>query len=89
MGGRYGPRCELGLCFVKNAGRERFKIVKVVEERPVLVCEIEYLPTEDESSHSDEVGLREIFRAVLGSKGRTEESRKSRPLARSGEQAVC
>lgn len=37
-------------------GRERFRIVKVVEERPVLVCEVEYLPSEPEESHSPEVG---------------------------------
>jgi Lon protease-like protein len=29
------------------AGVERFKIVGIVEERPVLVCEVEYLQEED------------------------------------------
>ena len=30
------------------SGVERFKIVGIVEERPVLVCEVEYLQEEDD-----------------------------------------
>lgn len=53
------------------AGRERFKIVRVVEERPVLVCEVEFLPTEDEKS-SPEVHpwLFAVLSGTLGTSAR-------------------
>lgn len=38
---------EDGRLIVDNIGKERFKIIDVVEERPVLVCEIEYLQEDD------------------------------------------
>lgn len=33
-----------------TAGKERFKIVSVKQEKPVLVCEVELLEEEDDSS---------------------------------------
>ncbi len=59
----------LGSCVVHSAitarlmqevcasGRERFRIKKVVEERPVLVCEVEYLPTEEKEAFTEEVWI--------------------------------
>jgi Lon protease-like protein len=38
-----------GRMLIENIGRERFKIVDVVEEKPVLVCKVEYLPDDEES----------------------------------------
>ncbi len=38
--------------FVTNKGVERFKIVDVVKEKPVLVCEVEVLE-EDEAETED------------------------------------
>jgi len=38
---------EDGRLLVQNVGRERFKILNVVEERPLLVCDVEYLDDAD------------------------------------------
>lgn len=38
-----------GRMLIENIGRERFKIVDVVEEKPVLVCKVEYLSDEDDT----------------------------------------
>jgi Lon protease-like protein len=35
---------------IANVGRERFRILKVLEERPVLVCEVEYMDDDDDRS---------------------------------------
>jgi len=43
---------EDGRLLLQNIGRERFKIVDVVEERPVLVCDVEYLD-EDEGDNEE------------------------------------
>jgi Lon protease-like protein len=38
-------------------GRQRFRILDVVEEKPVLVCEVEYLADDaDPSADTPEVG---------------------------------
>ena len=39
---------------IANVGRERFRILKVLEERPVLVCEVEYM--DDDDDRSEEAG---------------------------------
>jgi hypothetical protein len=39
--------------FVTNKGVERFEIVKVIQEKPVLLCEVEVLDEDDDDS--DEV----------------------------------
>jgi Lon protease-like protein len=36
--------------YITNMGVERFKITKVVKERPVLVCEVEVLPEDEDES---------------------------------------
>lgn len=50
-----------------SKGRERFRLVKIVQERPVLLCEVEYLEDEvDEEAlkpAADE--LKSLFRDVL------------------------
>ncbi len=38
---------------IENTGKERFQITRVVEERPVLICEVEVLDEDDDTS--DEV----------------------------------
>lgn len=50
-----------------SKGRERFKLVKIIQERPVLLCEVEYLEdNEDEESLQDASDeLKSLFRDVL------------------------
>lgn len=50
-----------------SKGRERFKLVKIIQERPVLLCEVEYLEdNEDEESLQDASDeLKTLFRDVL------------------------
>lgn len=38
---------------IENTGKERFQITRVVEERPVLICEVELL--DEDNDASDEV----------------------------------
>lgn len=45
-----------GRMYVTNKGIERFKVTKVVKQQPVLVCEVEVLPEDDDQS--DEVSRR-------------------------------
>lgn len=57
-----------GRMYVTNKGVERFRIVDVVKEQPVLLCEVEVLAeddddTEDAKKLADEVA--ELFRTVL------------------------
>ena len=40
---------EDGRMIVNNVGRQRFKILEVVEEKPVLICRVEYLPDEQDA----------------------------------------
>eukprot|EP00892_Ulva_mutabilis_P007155 jgi/Ulvmu1/4811/UM020_0096.1 len=50
-----------------SKGRERFRLVKIVQERPVLLCDVEYLEddaNEDDLSPSAEE-LKSLFRDVL------------------------
>lgn len=42
-----------GRLLVQTVGRERFKISKIVEERPVLVCDVEMLDSEESSLEDD------------------------------------
>ncbi|KAL4859539.1 LON peptidase N-terminal domain and RING finger protein 3 [Chlorella vulgaris] len=62
---------EDGRLLVNNRGRQRFKILEVVEESPVLVCEVEYLrDEEDEGANSPEAvalaaEVAELFRSVV------------------------
>jgi Lon protease-like protein len=59
---------EDGRLMINTIGRERFRIEDVVEERPVLVCDVEILPDDDDKS--DEAVLlaeqvAELFRNVV------------------------
>jgi Lon protease-like protein len=48
---------EDGRLLVNCVGRQRFRILDVVEEKPVLVCEVEYLADDaDPSADTPEVG---------------------------------
>ncbi len=38
-----------GRLFVTNKGKERFRVINIVKEKPVLVCEVEVLPEEEET----------------------------------------
>ncbi|KAI8463336.1 MAG: PUA-like domain-containing protein [Monoraphidium minutum] len=57
-----------GRILVVNKGLERFRVTKVVKERPVLICEVEVLP-EDEDGGDEAAALAgqvaEAFRGVL------------------------
>lgn len=60
---------EDGRLLVQNIGCERFRIRKVVEEKPVLVCEVEYLPLEQKPYDEEVVNLAkevgQLFRNVV------------------------
>jgi len=53
-----------GRMLIENIGRERFKIVDVVEEKPVLVCKVEYLSDEDESDEESRNHLESLREEV-------------------------
>ena len=59
---------EDGRMLIENVGKERFKILQVVEEKPVLVCKIEYI-TEDDDSEDTIVKLGQevasLFKDVI------------------------
>ncbi|GAB4817835.1 hypothetical protein N2152v2_004881 [Parachlorella kessleri] len=79
-------RLEDGRLMVQNIGRERFRIKKVVEERPVLVCEVEYLPTEEKEAFTEEVHklageVAQLFRSVVGLAVRIRDATLSQELA--------
>jgi ATP-dependent Lon protease len=44
------PDTPLPYRFVTNKGVERFKIVNVVQEKPVLLCEVEVLEEDEDES---------------------------------------
>lgn len=46
-------RLDDGQMLIENTGKERFQILRVVEERPVLICEVEMLQEDEDAS--DEV----------------------------------
>lgn len=48
---------------IENTGKERFQILRVVEERPVLICEVEMLQEDEDTS--DEVALVLFFTTSL------------------------
>lgn len=59
---------EDGRMLIENVGKERFKILNVVEEKPVLVCRVEYLEEDDDTADSivslgSEVG--QLFKDVV------------------------
>lgn len=57
-----------GKILVVNKGLERFKVTKVVKERPVLICEVEVLPDDDDGSEEAKAlatEVAEMFRNVL------------------------
>lgn len=60
-----------GRLLVQNVGKERFKILDVVEQRPVLVCEVEYLDDEERAAdggiEEKELASKagELFRSVV------------------------
>ena len=61
---------EDGRMLIENIGRERFKIKDVVEEKPILVCEVEYLDDEDSESEAGRVNemrdeVAQLFRDVV------------------------
>ena len=59
---------EDGRLLINTIGRERFKIENVVEERPVLVCEVEVLPPDDSDSQEAKTLAEEVadlFRNVV------------------------
>ena len=37
-----------GRIFVQNKGKERFKVIKIISEKPVLTCEVEVLKEDEE-----------------------------------------
>lgn len=39
-----------GRMYVTNKGVERFKVTKVVAEKPVLICDVEVLPEDEDES---------------------------------------
>jgi ATP-dependent Lon protease len=39
-----------GRMYVTNKGIERFRVTKVVKQQPVLVCDVEVLPEDDDQS---------------------------------------
>jgi len=49
-----------GRLLVNNKGCEKFKVLRVVKEKPVLVCEVETVPEEDE--HAD--GIASLAKEV-------------------------
>jgi hypothetical protein len=51
-----------GRIYVTNKGIERFKVTKVVNERPVLLCEVEVLPEDDNTS--EEVSSKQCCPAM-------------------------
>lgn len=61
-------QAEDGRLYITNKGIERFRIVEVVKERPVLICEVEVLDEDDDVSDevkslSEEVAS--LFRETL------------------------
>lgn len=59
---------EDGRILIQTIGRERFKIVDVVEERPVLVCKVEYLEEDgDDGAEAQAVASKvgELFRDMV------------------------
>jgi ATP-dependent Lon protease len=42
-----------GRMYITNKGIERFRVTNVVKQKPVLVCDVEVLPEDDDQS--DEV----------------------------------
>ncbi|EFN59067.1 hypothetical protein CHLNCDRAFT_137801 [Chlorella variabilis] len=62
---------EDGRMIVNNVGRQRFKILEVVEEKPVLICRVEYLPDEQDAgadtpeARSLAAEVAELFRSVV------------------------
>ena len=47
-----GSRCHATLLHypLRTAGVQRFKFLKVIQERPVLIAEVELLPEDDDTS---------------------------------------
>jgi Lon protease-like protein len=61
---------EDGRMLIENVGKERFKIKDVVEEKPILVCEVEYLEDEDSETQESEMSdlrdeVAQLFRDVV------------------------
>ncbi|EIE22845.1 hypothetical protein COCSUDRAFT_33405 [Coccomyxa subellipsoidea C-169] len=61
-------RMDDGRLGIENKGIERFKVLRICEERPVLICEVEVLDEDDDSlpevqAEADEV--RELFRTLI------------------------
>ena len=58
-----------GRMLVENTGQRRFRVVDVVQERPVLVCDVEYLDGEEEEGEGElkELGaeVMQLFQNVL------------------------
>ena len=57
-----------GRLFINSVGKERFRIEEVVEERPVLVCDVEILKEDlDESEEARVLAaeVAELFRNVV------------------------
>ncbi|WIA15556.1 hypothetical protein OEZ86_004158 [Tetradesmus obliquus] len=57
-----------GRMYVTNKGIERFKVTKVVKQQPVLVCEVEVLPEDDDQSDEAKAlaaQVADLFRNVL------------------------
>lgn len=50
-----------GRIFVTNKGREKFKVLKVVKEKPVMLCEVEMMP---EEGKSDSAEAKELAKEV-------------------------
>ncbi len=59
---------EDGRLMINTVGKERFRIEDVVEERPVLICDVEILPDDDDTSEEAVLlaeQVAELFRNVV------------------------
>lgn len=57
-----------GRILVENVGQERFRILEVVEQKPVLVCDVEYFEEDrDASADTEALGreVGELFRSLV------------------------
>lgn len=45
-----------GRLYVTSKGTQRFKVTKIVKQAPVLICEVEALPDDDDSSDKVSAG---------------------------------
>lgn len=56
-----------GRLFVSNKGRDRFRILNIVKEKPVLLCEVEVIPETEETEETKELAreVAELLRNTI------------------------